>query len=154
MIVRAYQPEDANALAQIFFDAVRIGAAGHYSTDQLVAWAPLRPSAQVWAARLEGLTTWVAEAGRPLGFMSMRDDGYLDLAFVAPDQRGKGVGQSLHAAVLAEARARALPRLTVEASLVAHSFFIRLGWQDIARQTIERHGQQIENFRMQRFIRQ
>ncbi len=154
MIIRAYQPEDADALAQIFFDAVRIGAAAHYSTDQLAAWAPLRPSAQVWSARLEGLTTWVAVTDRPLGFMSMRGDGYLDLAFVAPEQRGRGLGHALHAAVLAEARTRALPRLTVEASLAAHSFFVRLGWQEIARQTLERHGQQIENFRMQRIIGQ
>lgn len=150
MIIRAYQPEDADALAQIFYDAVHIGAASYYTQAQRAAWAPLRPSARVWAARLQGLTTFVAAAPHPAGFMSLRNDGYLDLAFVAPDQQGRGAGSALHAAVLTQARAMDLLMLSVEASLAAHRFFLRRGWQELARQTIERHGQQIENFKMQR----
>ncbi|MGV8953407.1 MAG: GNAT family N-acetyltransferase [Cypionkella sp.] len=149
MILRAYRPVDADALAQIFYDAVHIGAAPFYSADQLAAWAPLRPSAKTWAARLRGLTTWVALAPQPVGFMSLRADGYLDLAFVAPDQQGRGAATALHTAVLAHARTQNMQQLHVEASLAAHGFFLRRGWQDLGRQTIERHGQQIDNFRMQ-----
>ena len=39
--------------------------------------------AEVWAARLTGLTCFVAGDPQPLGFMALRADGYLDLAFVA-----------------------------------------------------------------------
>lgn len=151
MIIRPYQPEDASALAQIFYDAVHLGTASHYTAAQRRAWAPLRPSAEVWTARLQGLTTFVAATPEPAGFMSLRNDGYLDLAFVAPDQHGRGAGSALHAAILAHARALNLPSLTVEASLAAHRFFLHHGWQDLARQSIARHGEQIENFRMQRF---
>jgi putative acetyltransferase len=149
MIIRAYRPDDADALAQIFYDAVRIGAASHYTSAQLAAWAPDRPPAEAWAARLAPLTSFVAVNPAPLGFMSLRSDGYLDLAFVAPDQRGKGVAQALYAAVLAHAQSLHLPRLATAASHLARPFFRRLGWQETAAQVVERHGQQIENFRVQ-----
>jgi putative acetyltransferase len=151
VIIRPYQPEDAAALAQIFYDAVHYGTASHYTPAQRRAWAPLCPTAEVWAARLQGLTTFVAASPDPAGFMSLRADGYLDLAFVAPDQQGRGAGSALHAAILAHARSLTLDSLTVEASLAAHAFFLRHGWQELARQTISRHGEAIENFRMQRF---
>jgi putative acetyltransferase len=139
LLIRPYQPGDADALAQIFFDAVRIGAAPKYPAAELAAWAPIRPSAEVWAARLAPLTTFVAEAHQPIGFMSLGANGYLDLAFVAP--------------VLVYAQSQALPLLTTEASRMARPFFLRMGWQDLARQTVERGGQRIENFKMQRICR-
>lgn len=151
MIIRAYRPEDAAALAQIFYDAVHIGTASYYTAAQRAAWAPICPTAEVWRARLQGLTTFVAADPAPAGFMALRPDGYLDLAFVAPDQQGRGIGSALHDAVLAHARSLTLHSLTVEASLAAHRFFLHHGWQELARQTIPRHGEQIENFRMQRF---
>ena len=149
MIVRPYQPEDADALAQIFYDAVRIGAAPYYAIAQLQAWAPQRPSAAVWAARLTGLTCFVACDPQPLGFMALRADGYLDLAFVAPAQQRRGAASLLHQAVLTHAQGLGLSQLTTESSLAAHGFFAGQGWQTLARQSVQCHGQAIDNFRMQ-----
>jgi len=149
MQVRRYQPADAGALAQIFFDAVRLGAAPKYTAAELAAWAPERPSAASWGQRLDGLTTVAAEnSSGLLGFMSLRSDGYLDLAFVRPDCRGTGVAAALHSEILTEAHARHLHRLTTEASRMARPFFLRMGWHLIAAQTVQRNGQSIENFRM------
>ena len=152
MIVKRYQPADADALAQIFYDAVRIGAAPYYAPAQLQAWAPQRPSAEVWAARLTGLTCFVAGDPQPLGFMALRADGYLDLAFVAPAHQRRGVASLLHQAVLAQAQGLALPLLTTESSLAAQAFFLGKGWQMLARQSVKRQGQEIVNFRMEREI--
>ena len=150
MQLRPYRPVDADALAQIYFDAVRIGAAPKYSAAALAAWAPERPKAAVWAARLKGLITLVASDTAPIGFMSLCPTGLLDLAYVAPEWRGKGVADALHAAILVQAQARALnlPALTTEASLMAHPFFLRMGWQMVAAQTAVRNGVSLENFRM------
>jgi putative acetyltransferase len=153
MRLRPYAAQDAGALAGIFFDAVRIGAAPKYTAAELAAWAPERPSADKWAARLAGLWTVVAEdGGRPVGFMSLADSGYLDLAYVAPDRRGQGVADALWLSLLAEARARGLPRLTTEASRMARPFFLRHSWQVESSQQVERHGVAIENFRMFRVL--
>ena len=154
MQIRRYQPADAGALAQIFFDAVRLGAAPKYTAAELAAWAPERPSAAAWAQRLDGLTTVVAESPSGLlGFMSLRSDGYLDLAFVRPDCRGTGVAAALHSEILTEACARHLHRLTTEASRMARPFFLRMGWHLIAAQTVQRNGQSIENFRMAKSLK-
>lgn len=80
--------------------------------------------------------------------MSLRGDGYLDLAFVAPDWRGKGVAKVLHGGILAVARAKGLACLSTEASRMARSFFLRMGWHLIAAQHLPRNGQVLENFRM------
>ncbi len=147
--VRPYRAEDAGVLGAVFFEAVRIGAAPKYTAEQREAWAPERPSAGVWAARLAGLVTLVAEGDSGvLGFMALRGDGYLDLAFLRPDQRGKGVADALLRAVLDEARARGLTRLTTEASAMARSFFLRHDWQDLGAQEVVRRGVSLENFRM------
>lgn len=144
MQIRRYQPADAGALAQIFFDAVRLGAAPKYTAAELAAWAQ----------RLDGLTTVVAESPSGLlGFMSLRSDGYLDLAFVRPDCRGTGVADALHSEILTEACARHLHRLTTEASRMARPFFLRMGWHLIAAQTVQRNGQSIENFRMAKSLK-
>lgn len=149
MQLRPYRAQDAGALAGVFFDAVRIGAAPRYPVEVLRAWAPERPSAEAWGKRLAELWTVVAEAdGAPCGFMSLREDGLLDLAFVAPGWRGRGVADALLAAVLAEARSRALPGLHTEASRMARPFFLRHGWTLDAAQEVERGGVRIENFRM------
>lgn len=148
MELRPYRPQDADALAQIYFDAVRIGAAPKYSAAALAAWAPERPKAAVWAARLQGLITQVASDRTPIGFMSLCPTGRLDLAYVAPEWRGKGVADALHDAILVQARALKLPALTTEASLMARPFFLRMGWQMVAAQTAVRNGVSLENFRM------
>ena len=72
--------------------------------------------------------TFVAEDGRITGFMMLEATGYLNMAFVRPEVMGKGVADALYAAVLAEARTLALPRLHVLASRHAQSFFTRHGW--------------------------
>lgn len=146
MIIRIAQPSDTDALAQIFFDAVRIGAAPKYSKAELQAWAPSRPSSENWQARLSGLTVWVAASSAPLGFFALSPDGYLDLAFVAPDQRGKGVADALHAHMMRETN---LSLLTTRASRMARPFFLRMGWQELGAVLTPRNGQSLESFNMQ-----
>lgn len=147
MIIRTATAADHQALAQIFFDAVRIGAAPKYTPAELQAWAPEPPSGAEWSDRLAGLAVWLAESGaRPLGFFALGVDGYLDLAFVAPDQRGKGVADALHADMLRQP----LPALlTTRASRMAHPFFLRMGWQETGRILTHRHGETLEGFAMQ-----
>jgi len=151
--LRVYSPADTAALARIFFDAVQIGTAGHYTAAERTAWAGDTPETGAWAARLDGLRTLVAHGPEgPIGFMSLRHDGHLDLAFVAPRSTGQGVGVALLSATETHAKSTGLKRLTTDASLAAHGFFLRHGWREIAAQTVERHGVKLRNFRMEKAI--
>ncbi|MCB1493266.1 MAG: GNAT family N-acetyltransferase [Rhodobiaceae bacterium] len=152
--VRRFEPVDCDATARIFFDAVHVGAAGHYDAEQRRAWAPERPDGARWLDRLTGQSTFVAErAGAVVGFMTLDPSGHIDLAFVAPEAMGQGIAFALYRAVEAEAVRLGLDHLTTEASLVARPFFVRQGWQVVRAQTVERRGVTLSNVRMEKRLR-
>jgi len=149
MWIRNARLEEAAALAEVFWRAVREGSSP-YPEAARAAWAPEPPSAHDFAARLEGLETVVAEAAGITGFMAMDAGGYLDMAFVLPAQRGQGVADQLLAVLESRARARRLPLLTTRASLMARSFFARQGWQVVAPDPVTRAGVVLDRFEMRK----
>ena len=91
---------------------------------------------------------YVATDGASQGFMSLEDDGHLDMAYVAPALRGTGLSTQLYAAVLGLAHAKRLEHLYTEASRLARPFFERQGWKADAEERVERNGVFIPRFRM------
>jgi putative acetyltransferase len=139
MWIRDARPEDAAALAAVFWRAVREGPSP-YSEPARAAWVPHRPSAEEFARRLEGLETVVAEAEEINGFMAMDAEGCLELAYVLPAQRRQGVADRLYLVLESRARARRLPALTARASRMARGFLARHGWQVVAPDPVIRGG--------------
>lgn len=147
LLIRPFQPADAAACYRVFFNAVRLGTASHYSEAQRAAWAPSPDMRDSWPAKLADHITYVAYLSDIVGFMTLGMDGYLDLAYIAPDHMGQGVGRALYSAILADPRSPRT-RLTTEASHLARPFFLSLGWQVEAEQTIKRRDVALTNFRM------
>lgn len=150
--VRPFRLADCAACWAVFHRAVQIGARDHYTQAQRDAWSPEPPVATADScARLEQAITRVAcdtADHRIVGFMSLLDTGYLDMAFVDPDHMGRGVADALHAALIAEARSRGFTRLTTDASHLARSFLTRHGWTLCAPETVTRNGVSLTRFRM------
>ncbi|MBT2386378.1 GNAT family N-acetyltransferase [Streptomyces sp. ISL-11] len=129
---------------------VRALAAVHERDGYPVDW-PARPD--VWLSPPSSLTAWVAELdGRSVGHIGLCRAGAGDVApglwsdregvgrgttavisrlFVAPDGRGRGIGASLMAEAVREARCRGLhPVLDVVATdTAAAALYERLGWE-------------------------
>lgn len=160
MQARSREPEivsgtaaDVPALTEIFFRAVRIGAAAAYSPEQREAWAPAVPSTEVWRDRLAQQAVFIArESGACLGFMTLMPDGLIDLAFVDPDHAGQGVAYRLYQALERKAREIGLSALRTDASELARVFFERQGWSVEARQEIVVRGVTLHNYRMSKTI--
>lgn len=151
--LRAARPGDGAATFGVFYAAVHRGAAEAYSAEERAAWAPSPEPPPKWEAPLLSGTTLIAERrGQTVGFMTLGDDGYLDLAYVAPKQIGRGVGSALLQAIEGGARNAGLALLSTEASLVARPFFARHGWRETARQSVIRRGVALTNFRMEKDI--
>ena len=147
-IIRPCVPADAPALRRIFYDAVHTACAGDYTPAQLDAWAPKDYDPAAWAETLFCRTVLAAERdGALLGFGSVGPDGYLDLLYVRPERQGQGLG-----AALCDALEGLYPvgRLTVHASRTARPFFERRGWRVVRAQRVERRGQTLENFVMEK----
>lgn len=149
--IRRFAGRDASALARVFFRAVHIGARFDYSRRQRRAWA-LRPPRADWIRkRLNGQDVFVATRhDRPVGFMTLRPDGYLDMAFVDPAFAGRGLAKRLYGAVLTAAKEHGLESLFTDASFPARRFFRARGWSVRRVRKITRRGAVLINFRMER----
>lgn len=153
LAVRSFVPDDAEALGEVFYRAVREGAAHRYSAAQVEAWSPKPPSGDAWRARLAEAETVVADsADGPVGFMTLDAKGYLDLAFVVPEAMGAGVSDAIYAVLEGRARSLGIAVLTTQASLLAEPFFARQGWAVTRRQDIEIGGVVLKNAWMEKTL--
>lgn len=92
----------------------------------------------------------VDEAGRHLGFGDLEPDGHLDFLYVAPEAEGLHVGASIYAALEEHACKFKMPRIYVEASELAKSFFLRRGFVILGRNDLKLGNVAIHNFRMEK----
>lgn len=148
--LRPYRPEDCPALAHLFYETVHTVNAAHYSPAQLEAWAPgSGPDLAAWDASFQAHTTLVAEiGGRLAGFGDLDPAaGYLDRLYVRREFQRRGVASALCDALEQASRARPL---STHASRTARPFFEKRGYRVLRSQQVERRGQQLENFVMEK----
>ena len=151
--LREAQAHEFADLHTLFHAAVHQLACHHYSAAQCAAWAPAQYDAEAWQHRLATNPPWVACRGDTLaGFIDLHPDGLIGLCFVHPQFDGRGVGSGLLQHVLAQAAARALPRLYADVSLCAEALFTRHGFVVTQRQSVSLRGQTFANARMERPI--
>lgn len=149
LTIRPYRPQDRSAAALIFFRAVNEGAAEFYDAAERAAWAPSREPDPETPDKLLKQWCWIAECnGQAVGFMSLDRTGYLDMAFVLPEEMGKGTAHALYDAVRAQARDARMTRLTVIASQLARRFLLKRGWQISFMENLACDGQVLVVFRM------
>lgn len=147
--IRRLTESDSAAAVKIFFDAIHIGTADTYSLEQRKAWAGEEPDFDGWHNRFKNLAGFVAEiSGRMVGFMTLDDNGYIDLAFVSPESMGLGVGRKLYGVLETEAIAREIGALSTNASVPAKSFFQRMGWRVEREQNVAVRGESLTNYKM------
>lgn len=117
------------------FAAIR--NAGAYTAAQRRAWCPAPPELR---RILASQTVVVARGLRgPVGFASLRQCGYLDLAFVHPAAQGKGVLTRLFMRLRAEHDGP----FSTHASVSGEPAFRALGFEVAARETVRRNGQRL-----------
>jgi putative acetyltransferase len=149
-MIRIANPADFDALGQVMFDAVHCGPSP-YSAAQRTAWLAAPPSGAAWHEKLAAQCVVAGFAqGAAVGFMTLRPDGYLDLAYIIPAARGAGLFRKLYAELARHATARALPRIRVHASLMAQPAFASLGFSVLQHEVVERAGQSLARAEMEK----
>lgn len=145
--IRPYREGDAEALARVFREAIRVTAAAHYNAEQLRAWSAAADD-PAFPAELARGQTMVAEWQQEIaGFAQMVDD-HLTLIYVHPDTARLGIATLLYQHLEDEARIQGRERLVTEASQVARDFFLFLGFQPDAEETVQRQGVTLTRWRM------
>lgn len=151
-MIRWAQPGDSDALGRIMFDAIH-GGDSPYSAEQLRAWLPEPNSRRAWSGRLARQRVAVAEdEGRPVGFMTLGDDGNIDLAFILPDYRRQGLFRDLLQQIEDSARDAGIDQLWTHASLMAEGPFKATGFVIDQTEYVERSGQTLKRFRMHKWL--
>jgi putative acetyltransferase len=148
--LRPYKIGDAPELVALFRASVHGIAAADYTPEQISAWADAIDDT-AFAARCVDKDPWVAELeGRLAGFAILERDGHIDLLYVHPDCRRRGVARALLQHVEALARASGVPRLYTEASITARPAFVASGFRVLSPQTVTVRGQAMTNYRMEK----
>jgi GNAT superfamily N-acetyltransferase len=149
LTIRKYRAEDAQALTEIFYNAVEANSGDGYSPQQIRAWAPLPIDYASWKRRLDQHRPWVALLhSSPIGFISLRPDGGVGLAYVHRAFQRRGVASKLYEALENEARLEGFDKLHVEASHAAKPLFERLGYKVTQCNKKIRNGLTLVNWKM------
>jgi putative acetyltransferase len=151
---RAYVPgRDAAPLAALFRAAIQTLAASHYDAAQRNAWAAVADDLDAFDARLARGVTLVAEcrhAGSPgyAAFGQLFPCDHVEMLYVAPAWKGRGLATALIARFEALAREAQAITLDTDASAIARPVFERAGFSLVAQEWVRRGSVSLPRFHL------
>jgi putative acetyltransferase len=151
IIIREYKPEDAQALANIYYNTIHQINIQHYTEEQVNAWAP--KTGVEWEKKFEKTKPLVALDGNiPVGFAEFEPDGHIDCFYTHHQYIGCGVGTSLMAVINEKALKNGIKRIYAEVSITARPFFEKQGFIVTQEQTVKLRGVDFINYKMEKHI--
>lgn len=152
-ILRPYRPEDLPQVLALFRRCVHTVCRKDYTPAQLDAWAPAKMEEEAWAKSLASHWSWVAEEGGTLlGFADLDEPDYFDRLYISESSQRQGIAAALAQCIEDRARALGAKKLSVHASLTAKGFFLHRGYHVLYEQQVERYGQKLTNFGMEKTL--
>ena len=153
MRVRTYEIGDTKQIVKLFYDTVHEVNIRDYTKAQVDAWAPANIDLETWTKSLNSKYTFVAEeADKILGFGELEASGHIDCFYCHKDFQRQGVGRIILGKIDAKARSLGIKKLYTEASITAKTFFESQGFMVVKKQEVERRGQKLINFAMEKLI--
>lgn len=149
MKIRKYEIADTEQIVQLFYDTVHQINIRDYTKAQVDAWAPADIDIEIWTKSLSSKFTFVAEDGGIIaGFGELETNGHIDCFYCHKDFQRKGVGTQILEHIEAKAKELGLKKIFTEASITAKPFFEKHKFIAIKKQEVERRGQKLINFAM------
>ncbi|MBD2523183.1 GNAT family N-acetyltransferase [Nostoc sp. FACHB-133] len=153
MRLRIYQIADTEEIMKLFYDTIHEVNIHDYTQEQVDAWAPANMDIDLWIKSLGSKFTYVAEEnGKIIGFGELEANGHIDRFYCHKDFQRKGIGKKILEQLESKAKALGIERLFTEASITAKPFFISQNFIVVKQQEVERRGQKLINFIMEKSI--
>lgn len=150
--VRPYKSNDAQYLAQIYYNTIHEVNAKDYTKIQLDVWAPESSGkAEYWLKKFEKTNPLVAISnGTIVGFAEFEPNGHIDCFYCHHEWVGLGVGTALMNAIHEIARDQKINKIFVEVSITALPFFEKHGFKILEEQTVFIKDIGLVNFKMEK----
>ncbi len=153
MIIRLFEEQDAEKVAQLFHETVREVNICDYSNAQVEAWAPDNIHFRNWKKICSSRFTYIADdEGVIAGFGELEPNGHIDCFYCHKNYQRCGVGSQIYQTIEAKALDLGLNHLTVEASITAKPFFQRMGFSMIREQKVTCRGEIFINYVMEKLL--
>ena len=152
-MIRLAQPEDFDALADLYSCAVQQTAIALYSPEQIRAWSGFTQHREKFHPFIFTADTFIKEIGGDLvGFCGLEPDGHVTSLYVHPRFNRQGHGSALLRYVLTQGEGRGIQRFYTEASYLSQPVFERCGFRVAGMETVDYFGVVFERFQMERRI--
>jgi putative acetyltransferase len=153
MRIRIYEIADTKEIMKLFYDTIHEVNIHDYTEEQVAAWAPANMDIEVWIKSLGSKFTYVAEEDKIIGFGELEANGHIDRFYCHKDFQRKGVGKKILEQIELKAHSLGVEKLFTEASITAKPFFESQGFIVIKKQEVERRGQKLINFVMEKHFK-
>ncbi len=146
--IRQAEPDDLENILHVFRESIQGIAIIDYSTEQIEAWSS-KSDQKKWIDRINEQHFLLCETDGVLaGFSSITKSGYLDLLFVHPDYKGKGIATRLLSQIETAAKSFACEQIESDVSITAKSVFLVMGYQVVSEELVQAGDEMLKNFRM------
>lgn len=154
IIIRKYESEDSQALANIYYNTIHQINIQHYTEEQVEAWAPkICLETWEWAKRFEKFKPLVAMIGDEIvGYVEFEANGHIDCFYTHHKYIGCGVGSALMSEVCKIAAQNGIKRIYAEVSITARPFFEKQGFVVSEEQIVKLRGVDFINYKMEKNI--
>ena len=140
-------------MVKLFYNTVHTVNKKDYTQGQLNAWAPADLDCERWHKVLSQNYTIIVESEDVIvGFGDIDTTGYFDHLFVHKDFQGQGIAKLITTQIEKYALNTNIRRITVAASITAKPFFENYGYTVVKEQRVERNGQVLTNFLMEKLL--
>lgn len=153
MNVRMYRSEDCKEIVELFYNTVHSVNAKDYNKAQLDAWAPKDINISKWdKSLLEHYSIVIEDNSIIIGFGDLDINGYFDRLYVHRDYQGAYVATRILNEIEKYAQENEIKVITTYSSITAKPFFEKQGYKVVKEQVVERKGQILKNFIMEKTL--
>ncbi len=152
ILYRRAASTDYTRLGRIMYDAVRLGPSP-YTEAQRKAWMAEPRKGAEWNDRLSEQTIYVAEQDQMIvGFMALKNNDYVDFAYILSEARGNGVFRALYERIERRVKQSGRSKITTHASQLAMPAFAAMGFELDYLETVKVADEKLDRFHMMKTL--
>lgn len=153
MLIRSYQPDDAEALVAVFQDAVIHTGIQAYSAEQTAIWASYPDEIESFRQQLSrGLTLVAVLDHKPVAFGQLDPIDYIAFLYTASFVGRSGCATAIYQQLEARSIAQQATCIRTAASRISKHFFLKVGFDLVETEWVDRKGVLLERFKMEKHL--